>query len=505
MDERTNDSTHLSIRDELLKGVNFGRKRIILDFEKVTKENFQEVFAKARPIFEQNKKDCHKLKDIYLGKQDILFRPEPNTSNINNKVVVNLAFPTTREIVGYTFGNPFEYVPIEKQYDEDTQIISDVCSNSGLYGVDMDTATFASICGFGYEITLPSTDISKDNIPDVPLISTTLDPEHTFIVQSTEVGNPQIMSVMEVVDVDGNPIKYTCWTDEYKITVDATSNETRFEDNPINQDPIVFFPNSLLLTGDWEQAISIMDALNQLVSDTVNDVEGAIKSLLVLLGVELGDPDTTLQTIKSKRLLTLSSGIDGSGSVDAKFISPQLNETEVSDIRTFLNDIFHVITGIPDRQGNMSGGDTGTAVINRNGWTDIEIVAKLKESLFKVAKKKQLGIIINILKNAELINDDIKPINITVSLGRNTLDNLSTKSSAFATLVATGELATIDCLEFSGLTNRTSEVVARGQAAKKEREQEYQDNDAFSDLDNTKKDAKINNDNDTNTTVNAAS
>ena len=511
MEEKTLDSTNLSVRDELLKNVHFGRRRIILDYEKVTKENFKDIFSRAFSIFDMNKRDCRRLLDIYLGKQDILFRPEPNTSNINNKVVVNLAFPTTREIVGYTYSNPFEYIPTEEKYKDDTQKITDTCTNAGLYGVDMDTATYASICGFGYEITIPSTEVSSTNTPDVPLIVTALSPEHTFIVQSTDIGNPVIMAVMEIVDENGNPIKYICWTDEYKITYKLGEDDSvKFEENPIGINPITFVPNSLLLTGDWELAISLMDALNQLVSDTVNDVEGAIKSLLVLLGVELSDADATLAKIKDKRLLTLSSGLEGASAVDAKFISPQLNDTEVSEIRAFLTNIFNVVVGIPDRQGNMSGGDTGTAVINRNGWTDIEIVAKLKESLFKVAKKQQLGVIISILKNLDILKTDIKPIDITVSLGRNTLDNLSTKSSAFSTLVGTGKLHPLDCLEFSGLTNRTAEVVARGEEYERENEEKMaqlvtNNGKQFSDFDENKKNATISNDNANNTTVNAAS
>ena len=507
MNEKTLDSTNISVRDEVLKGVHFGRRRIILDYDEVTRENFKDIFSRAFSIFSLNKKDCHRLIDIYLGKQDILFRPEPNTSNINNKVVVNLAFPTTREIVGYTYSNPFEFIPTEEKYKDDTQKITDTCTNAGLYGVDMDTATYASICGFGYEITIPSTEVSSTNTPDVPLIVTTLSPEHTFIVQSTDIGNPIIMAVMEIVDENDNPIKYVCWTDKYKITYKLGEEDgVKFEENPIGVNPVTFVPNSLLLTGDWELAISLMDALNQLVSDTVNDVEGAIKSLLVLLGVELGDADATLADIKTKRLLTLSSGIEGASAVDAKFISPQLNDTEVSEIRAFLTNIFNVVVGLPDRQGNGSGGDTGTAVINRNGWTDIEIVAKLKESLFKVAKKQQLGVIISILKNLDIIKTDIKPIDITVSLGRNTLDNLSTKSSAFATLVGTGKLDPLDCLEFSGLTNRTAEVVARGEKYEQENANKMAEQvGSTPEFDNNQNNAKINNDNVNNATVNAAS
>ena len=52
------------------------------------------------------------------------------------------------------------------------------------------------------------------------------------------------------------------------------------------------------------------------------------------------------------------------------------------------------------------------------------------------------------------------------------MDNLSAKTTAFATLVGTGELATIDCLELSGLTNRVAEMVERGKQAKQERQEE---------------------------------
>ena len=94
--------------------INFGRKPIILNYDEVTPKNFMDVFNDAKPIFEENQRDCFYLIDMYLGKQDILNRPAPNTSNINNKTVINYAFPTTREIVGYTFGNPFEYIANER-------------------------------------------------------------------------------------------------------------------------------------------------------------------------------------------------------------------------------------------------------------------------------------------------------------------------------------------------------------------------------------------------------
>ena len=452
--------------------INYGRQKIILDYKKVTPENFREVFELALPFFKQNSKDCSILIDMFLGKQNILDRPAPNTSNINNTTVVNYAFPITREIVGYTFGNPFELVQKDQKDQDEVQKLGDYCNYKDIYAVDISTAIFSSICGLGYQITIPSPDIKKDNIPDVPLIIDTLDPRTTFIVQSTDVGNPQIMSCMVVSDSNNKTKKYVAFTDEYKFIYNSVTNELQTEKNEVGLDPITMVENSLLLTGDWEQAIPVMDALNQITSDSLNDIEGAIRALLVLIGTELEDPTTTMQTIKDKRLLSLAQKAGMSGNLDAKFISPQVNSQEVQEVRDFLDKARNIITGIPDRQTNTAGGDTGVAVVNRNGWTDIEIVARLKELFFKKMKRKQVAVAIKILQKLDLINSELRGIDVEINLGRNTLSDLSSKASAFATLVGTGEIATIDALTFAGLTNRTNEVVERGKAAKKEREKE---------------------------------
>ena len=90
----------------------------------------------------------------------------------------------------------------------------------------------------------------------------------------------------------------------------------------------------------------------------------------------------------------------------------------------------------------------------------------------KKARKKQLEVGLEILKRLNLVSDDMRVMDVDITIGRHTTDNLSTKATAFSTLVATGELATIDALELSGLTTRTAEVVERGKTAKKERQEE---------------------------------
>ena len=427
---------------------------------------------KALGIHNANRLDCEYLIDYFLGNQDILNRMPSGTSNINNKTVVNYAFPITREIVGYTFGSPTEFIPKDMEYQEDVSKLSDIYNYED-NTVDICSGIYASICGVGYMITLPSSSISKDMTPDIPIVHSFLDPRNTFVVQSTEVGNPTILSCNYVVNKVTGKKDYTCYTDKFKFEFSNMNPDTlKVSINPVGRNPITMVPNSLFLTGDWEQAIAVMNAQNLVSSDSLNDIEGTIKSLLVILGAEFEDEDTDLTKIKKNRVLTLVKGTGETGGLDAKFIAPKLESTSVQNIREYLEKARNVITGIPDRSANSSGGDTGMAVLNRDGWTDIEIVARLKEMFYKNAKKEQLSVGIEILKKLGLIQDNLSTLNIELSVGRHTTDNLQTKTQAFSTLVATGELATIDALEMSCLTNKSREVVERGEKFRKERQEE---------------------------------
>ena len=456
-----------------LENLHYGRQRIILDYPEVTEENLFEVMQKALGIHSNNRKDCEYLINYFLGQQDILNRPPSGTTTINNKTVVNFAYPITREIVGYTYGNPTEFIPKNMDMQKDVSKLADIYNYEDSYSVDTCSAIYSSICGVGYMITLPNSDISRDMTPEIPIVHSFLDPRNTFIVQSPEVGNPTILSCNYIINAVTGKRDYTCYTNKFKFEFSNMDPKTlKVSANPIGINPITMLPNSLFLTGDWEQAISVMNAQNQVTSDGLNDIEGTIKSLLVILGAEFEDNDTGIQKIKENRVMTLTKGNGDTGSLDAKFIAPKLDSISVENIRQYLDEARNIITGIPDRSANSSGGDTGMAVLNRDGWTDIEIVARLKEMFYKKAKKEQLSIGIAILKKLGLVRNDLSVLDIDISVGRHTTDNIQTKTQAFSTLVKTGEIATIDALEMSCLTNKSREVVERGEKFRKERQQE---------------------------------
>ncbi|MBQ9298763.1 MAG: phage portal protein [Clostridia bacterium] len=141
----------------------------------------------------------------------------------------------------------------------------------------------------------------------------------------------------------------------------------------------------------------------------------------------------------------------------------QLDSMGIQNLREYLEEAYKTIIGIPDRKTRGGGGgDTGDAVKLRDGWADIEIVARIKESYFKIAKKKQIAVAIKILQLLGLARIDFKTIDLDVKFTRNKNDNLQTKAQAFSTLHGTKTLDPADSLEMCDMTTDVVEVIDRG-------------------------------------------
>lgn len=135
----------------------------------------------------------------------------------------------------------------------------------------------------------------------------------------------------------------------------------------------------------------------------------------------------------------------------------------IGNLREYLEEAYKTIIGIPDRKTRGGGGgDTGDAVKLRDGWADIEIVARIKESYFRIAKKKQIAVAIKILQLLGLANIDFKTIDLDVKFTRNKNDNLQTKAQSFSTLHGTKTLDPADALEMCDITTDVVEVIDRG-------------------------------------------
>lgn len=447
----------------------YGRKRIIIEKE-VTRDTLIEILQKALPIHSENVQDIQYLISYCKGEQNIYNRTNNDAGynqDINNQTVINYAWSSVRDIVGYTFGKNTQYTPTGDKFREDIDEINRILTYENNALADHESSTYASICGLGYLCMLPSEELLGDYMPDVPLIDISLDPTTTFVVQSARPGNPVTLSVTYYTDLERT--YFTCYTDDkifYLVSegnlslVTGTKYNIQEFDNPIGLNPISMVQNNAFLLGDFEVAISVLDAINQLASDTLNDVENVIKSLLIVLNAEI--TEETVTKVKKNRILELVAG-DDNKKPDAKFIYQQLDAMGMQNIREYLEEAYKQIIGIPDRKTRGGGGgDTGDAVKLRDGWADIEIVARIKEQYFRKAKRKQVAVAVRILQKLNLISKDFRTKYLDIKVPRNQVDNLQTKAQAFSTLNGTKTLHPADALDIVEMTTDVDGKVERG-------------------------------------------
>lgn len=236
-----------------------------------------------------------KLSDYYDGKHDILKRTKENEGAPNNKVLINHAKYVVDMNVGFMVGNPISYVaesdknigPILEAYDR-----VDIVSHDT--ELEKDLSTF----GVGYELVYLKK--TKDN-DATQLEIKCIDPRGIFLVTDDTVDKNPLFAVhyQPVLTLQGGidhyVIKY--YNDNRVITYHAKSRGSgeylfiNAKPHYFKAVPVIEYRNNEEKQGDFEQAISLIDAYNLLQSDRLNDKEAFVDAILFIRGFMLEDGD----------------------------------------------------------------------------------------------------------------------------------------------------------------------------------------------------------------------
>ena len=460
--------------------VYLGRRKLLTDYvpasmddgggKIISVDTIPEVFKQVWMSHILNQSEISTLMDYYRGEQDILWRDKEIRPDINNKIVFNHAMAITRDIVGYTFGKPICYVHRSEDKREAVKTLTEMIEAEDKFTSDQELAQYASICGTSYRGIFSDIFGVED---EVPFSIVTLDPRNTFVVYSSDIGNPPVMACTyyEVAPTEFGTGKYVyviytkdsvyrCEASNLALGVlDATSVITE-QPNPMGLIPIIEYPNNMWRMGDWEMAKSLLDAINLVGSDCVNDLEGMVQSIIVGVNVDLSD--ASMENFKANKILSFVSQKDAPA--DVKFMGNPVDATSAENLRKYLLEQMRIVVGMPTQDsGSSSGGDTGDAVYLRNGYERLEVIARMKETFFKRAERATIRLILRILE-IEGDNLDVTPRDITVKFSRSMTDNLSSKTSALAVLQGAKILTPTDSLELVGITTEPDELARKGEA-----------------------------------------
>lgn len=410
---------------------NYGRSIICTNQNKIDENNIVAELDKALVIHTQNATEIEYLDRYYRGDQPILYRKKDVRPEINNKVLVNLAYELVERKVAGICAEPIQYVlrgTDEKKSQEITQL-NTIVDSEDKQDCDIDICRWRSICGTAYRF-IGNDEGNGRLLDESDFVLSCEDPRYTFVVYHTN-GTPAFSCQIRT-DEEGKNLYYCFTNAQYFVIQGGVIIEKGINGN--GAIPVIEYPNNSRRISDIEITLSITDSINKLSSDRINGVEQFVASWIKFVNVDL-DLET-FRNLRSEGALVVKSNNGTENKADVDIMSQELNQTEGQVVFNDLFDRFLSIQGL-SRQGALrSGGDSQGAVELREGHFDSELRSAINEPIFKKSERMALRIMLNRLRIKR--GYTLIPSDIEIHLNRNKLNNLLTKAESLQILLNSG-------------------------------------------------------------------
>lgn len=409
---------------------NYGRQIIYTRQRQITEDNIVDELNKALVKHRQNAIEVEYLDRAYRGDQPILYRQKVNRPEVNNKIVVNLAYELVEMKTAEICAEPIQYVlrgTDDKKSEEITQLNITMDSESK-QEVDIDICRWRSICGTAYRF-IGNDEGQGELLDESDFYLSSENPMYTFIVYYSN-GRPAF-SCQIGEDEKGGEIYY-CFTKNWWFHI---QNGEIFKSgiNGNRAIPVIEYPNNARRLSDIEITLPITDAINTLQSDRINGIEQFVSAWVKFVNCEI-DKDK-FKEMRQEGALVVKSNNGTDNKADVDIMTSELNQSEGQIVFTDLFEKFLSIQGLANRQGN-TGGDTGLAVELRNGHYDAGLRTAINEPILKKSERMALKIILNRLR----INKGftLMPSDIEIHINHNKLDNMLVKAEVLKLLLESG-------------------------------------------------------------------
>lgn len=318
-----------------------------------------EVIAFCIKEHQKELERLNRLSDTYDGKHEILKRKKDSSNDLTNVMVNNAKYVTDMN-VGFTFGNPIAYTPGK---DKNIDPVIDAFDEMSIKKHDRELGKDLSVFGVGYELHYLA--IEKDiTVPKI----TCIDPRGMFLVTDDTVEGHPLFAVryIQKFDLEGEVLGWNVevyspqWYIVYRVKNLEFKNPNRLKIKPhfYNAVPVVEFRNNEEKQGDFEQAMSLINAYNVLQSDRINDKEAFIDAILVLYGFNL--EETTHFEAGDKNMLEAPAKENGVG---AEWLTKTFSEKDVDVLSKSIEKDIHKVTYTPNlNDENFAGNISGEAM-----------------------------------------------------------------------------------------------------------------------------------------------
>ena len=450
------------VKPRILKG----RAKITTPYEYVDETNLIEVLNDTLSWFACNKGDIRYLWDYYKGVQPILHREKDVRPEICNKIVENHAQEIVAFKVGYQLAEPLQYTcrnSTEEGYEERLEQINEL--NNLMFAedkasADRDLFEWLCVCGLGYRF------IEADTEKDVeeggaPFEIYTLDPRMTYTVQSAAYHGRTLMGVWVSLDVDKKTV-YNIYTDDtYYRVIENTIVEVC--PHTYGRCPIVEYQLNNARMGVFEPALPLLDALNNIESNRLDGVEQTVQSLMKFINCDITEDGFTQMLKLGAIKIDSRDGV----AADVDIIQNTLDQSQTEVTKNDIYDAVMNICGMP-KNTSTSGGDTGAAVLLRDGWTMAESHAKSFELQLKKAERNALRVVLNICKQTSDCDIDLRIRDIELVFNRRNYENIQVKAQVLTTMLSSTSIHPELAFQACGLFSDPDAAYAKSMEYKEE-------------------------------------
>ena len=460
------------------------------------------ILAESITLHHLNVSQMSKFIDIYYNIMDIRFKETTARPDINNKISIPNAKTTVDTINSYCFSNNPKCISREAEGNVEIKDFNDCLNYDLSYDKLRKIAFYSGICGLGYRLVMKpnQSDIEKGKfIKSVGDI----DPKDAFCVYSNDIERKKVLGVIyyttkKKIKSDGKYKTVTVkifnvftrwhqWTFELigtsyavqKFYITVADTDLELMCNPYSfteakgvvtakekNIPLIEYERHPARINDFEEGISIMNAINRIISDSTDAISQNVDYVFKMKNIDMGtfvtetDADGneyeinhTLENTKkwmAEHILAYN-GVEGSSvQPDIDILEVPLDQSEVQSLVSFLKSELQTHTFIPNRNSG-TGQDTGEAVINRNGFRSLEDIAGIVTNSMLISEKEFFEIAIDFakdIKDCPINKLSIKNINIDPM--RNKIVNLGEAVNSYVALIKVNTPAEI-ALQITGL------------------------------------------------------
>lgn len=338
-----------------------------------------------------------KLERYFLGKHDILNRVIDDASKPNNKIISNLPSFAIGIRTGYFSGEP---LTITSEDEQETHILKGILEYNDFQDVNADLDEISSVYGHANLVMW----LDEDG----EIRMTPLKPTESFVIYDNSIKHEPIGAVFYNVYTSNNQT-FTDITLYNKDVIRHYGGDIQTpillteEPNFFGDIPMIEFVENAHRRGSFEDAISIVDAIEKIQSSAVNEVEYFDNAYMAVKGMSVEQDD--IADMKNNRVLV----VDGDG--DVSFITKDVNDGYIQNMLDRLTNDFHKLTATPNlTDENFSSNSSGVAMQYKLFGLEKQI--NKKEAKWRKSLQRMIELIVEIL-NMRGSNIDYRNYKIT--------------------------------------------------------------------------------------------